>query len=149
MVLLQKLQIRYLGKLAKQFFQLNKYLAKFVDLPVKHVLNLFDKLIVPVLLYGSEVWGFTQANNIERVQLSFCKNMLGVKLCTQNDFIYGEIGRTKLIVKRHFNILKYWLKLCNSSNLKYNKLVYECLVNDTHRYPAKVNWASLVRDLLF
>ncbi len=71
------------------------------------VLDLFDKLIVPILQYGSEVWGFTQAHNIERVQLSFCKNLLGVKQCTQNDFIYGEVGRTTLIVRRHFTIIKY------------------------------------------
>ncbi len=94
------------------------------------------------------MWGFSQATVIERAHLSFCKRILGVKQSTQNDFIYGELGRTTLIVKRYFHIIKYWLKICNLCNTKYARLVYDMLVSDTQRYPTKVNWASLVRDLL-
>ncbi len=136
------------GQATKAVFQLNKYLYKFVDIPVKHILDLFDKLIVPILNYGSEVWGFTKANNIERVQLCFCKKLLGVKQCTQNDFVYGELGRSSMLVRRYYIIIKYWLKLCSSSDIKYNKLVYELLVHDVQQYPAKANWASRVRDLI-
>ena len=37
---------------------------KFTDLSVSHMLNLFDKLILPILKYGSEVWGFSKAETI-------------------------------------------------------------------------------------
>ena len=60
------------------------------------MIDLFDKLILPILNYCSEVWGFIQANTVERVHLHFLKKVLGVKKSTQNDFIYGECSRTSL-----------------------------------------------------
>ena len=35
--------------------------------------TLFDKLVIPVLLYGSEIWGFHKAVDIEKDHLLFCK----------------------------------------------------------------------------
>ena len=77
------------GQAQKAIFKLNKYLYKFTYISPKHKLDLFDKLISPILNYSSEVWGFIQANSIERVHLQFCKKLLGVKKTTQNDFVYG------------------------------------------------------------
>ena len=62
----------------------------FTVLMPAHILDLFDKLIAPILNYGSEVWGLNSAKAVETVHLSFCNRMLGVKQTTQNDFIYGE-----------------------------------------------------------
>ena len=36
-------------------------------------LDLLDKVVVPVLLYGSEVWGFENFDLIERLHLTFLK----------------------------------------------------------------------------
>ena len=36
-------------------------------------LELFDKLVKPILLYGCEVWGFGNIEVIERVQLIYKK----------------------------------------------------------------------------
>ena len=47
------------GQAQKAIFQLNKYLYKFTILSPRHKLDLFDKLILPILNYGSEVWGFS------------------------------------------------------------------------------------------
>ena len=78
----------------KAIFKLNCYLIKFTDFSPKHTLDLFDKLVSPILNYAAEVWGFFKATQIERVHLQFCKRLLGVKKSTQNNFIYGELGRT-------------------------------------------------------
>ena len=68
------------GQAQKAIFKLNKCLYKFSFVSLKHKLDLFDKLISPILNYSSEMWGFCQANVIERVHMQFCKKkMLGVK----------------------------------------------------------------------
>ena len=59
---------------------MNKYLHKFTSLSVQHRLDLFEKLITPILNYGSHVWGFAQGACIERVHLQICKRLLGVKM---------------------------------------------------------------------
>ncbi len=112
------------------------------------MLDLFDKLVLPILNYGGEVWGFCQAQQIERIHLKFCKRLLGVKLCTQNDFIYGELGRTTLQTNRFYNIIKYWFKVIGSSERKYINIIYKMMLNDIVERPNKTNWASHVKELL-
>ena len=129
-------------------FAIDKYVRKFVYLKPKDVLDLFDKLIRPILNYSAEVWGFSQSMLIKRVQLQFCKQLFGVKQCTQNDFIFGESGCTSLLLDRHFKIIKYWLKICNANRNKYIWNIYNILLSDVDRYPNHINWVSLVRDLL-
>ncbi|MCG8048238.1 MAG: reverse transcriptase family protein [Candidatus Thiodiazotropha endolucinida] len=136
------------GQAQKAIFKLNKYLYKFTFISPKHKLELFDKLITPILNYASEVWGFKQANRIERVHLQYCKKLLGVKKTTQNDFVYGEFGRTDFRSRRYLLIIKYWFKILYSREIKYIKLMYELMLNDIERHPTVVNWASLVRDIL-
>ena len=136
------------GQAQKAVFKLNSYLYNFADLTPSHVLNLFDKLVSPILCYCSEVWGFCKADKIERVHLQFCKSLLGVKQSTQNTFIYGELGRMPYQILRYFNIIKYWLKVINKGENKYVKVVYKMMLRDIEINGRKINWAILVRNLL-
>ena len=136
------------GQGGKAIFKINKYLNNFVSVSPRHYLDLFDKLVRPILQYGSEVWGFANAPVIERLHLRFCKRILGVKTSTQNDFVYGELGRTQLRTQRLFNIIKYWFKVTCSSDTKYVRIVYNMMLDDLQRRPTTQNWASSVRFLL-
>jgi len=77
------------GLSRKAIFKLNKYLFNFTNINIKHRLYLFDKLVLPILNYGCEVWGFPTANDIERGHTQYCKNILSVKRSTQNKCVYG------------------------------------------------------------
>ena len=136
------------GQSLKAIFKLNQYINKFAGLSPGHILDLFDKLISPILNYAGEVWGFNKGLQVERSHLSFCKRTLGVKKSTQNSFIYGETGRLDCINRRYFLIIKYWLKVCTSNESKYIKAVYNVLRADSERHPNTVNWASQVKQLL-
>ena len=136
------------GQAQKTIFKLNKYLYKFTFVSPKHKLELFDKLISPILNYSCEVWRFCQANAVKRVHMQFCKKLLGVKKTTQNDFIYGELGRENYATKRSFIIIKYWFKILQTPENKYIKIIYNMMIRDTKELPNKANRASLVRNLL-
>ena len=41
-------------------------------------LELFDTMVVPILLYGVEMWGFENCNIIENFHMQFCKTILKV-----------------------------------------------------------------------
>ena len=75
------------GQSLKAIYKLNSYLYSFTNISIRHRLELFDKLVTPIMNYGSEVWGFCHGKQIERVHMLFCKQLLGVKTSTQNDFI--------------------------------------------------------------
>ena len=136
------------GQAQKEIFKLNKYLYKFTDITVKHRIELFDKLVLPILNYSAEVWGFIPALNIERVHTQFLKKVLNVKVSTQNDFIYGELGRKSLLINRHLRIIKYWLKIISSNEHRFIKNIYKMMLSDIELYPNKTNWAKLVKNLL-
>ena len=59
-------------------------------------LSLFDKMIVPILLYGSEVWGIYGYKEIDKLHLKYCKRILSVKQQTPSCAVYGELGRFPL-----------------------------------------------------
>jgi len=117
-------------------------------MPINKNIDLFDKLISPILNYGSEVWGFVKGSSVERVYLQFLKRLLGVKRNTQNDLIYGEVGRTNYQTCRYYNIIKYWLKLLRTNDNKFIKKVYLFLKSDCERNVTAKNWCSLLKDLL-
>ena len=136
------------GQARKAIVRLNKYLYKFTQITPKHYLDLFDKLIKPILQYGSEVWGFSNAPILERVQLQVCKNILGVKRSTQNDFVYGELGRVDLKTLRFVAVIKFWFKILTCENTKYITSVCKMMLHDIELHPNKSNWASFVKYLL-
>ena len=136
------------GQALKAIFKMNKYLYKFTYISVEHRLQLFDKLISPILNYGAEVWGFHKGDAVEKIHMKFCKSILGVRKTTQNDFVYGELGRKSLFCSRQSSIIRYWIKILESDETKYVKIIYNMLLNDVNNNPNIVNWASLLRDML-
>ena len=66
--------------------------AKELLLPIDMQIDLFNKMVKPILLYGCECWGYGNNNVLERVQLKFLKYILGIKSSTPNCIVYGETG---------------------------------------------------------
>ena len=83
------------------------------------MLELFHKLILPILTYGSEVSGFSKADNIERIHLQFCKHLLVVKIQTQNNFIYEKLGRVPVRNYRLIAAIRFWFKILQCDGTKY------------------------------
>ena len=49
--------------------------ARKLDLPIDIQCELFDQLIMPILLYGCEIWGFQNLDQIERFHRKFLKSL--------------------------------------------------------------------------
>ena len=72
--------------------------SKELDLPIDLQLELFDSLILPILLYGCEVWGDENVLILDRLYLKYLKYVLGLKQSTPSCMVYGETGRFPLSV---------------------------------------------------
>ena len=115
-------------------------------LPVDLLFELFDSMIAPVLLYSSEVWGFTLAKDIEKVQTNFCRYVLGVPSHTPNNAVLSETGRVPMYVRYFKRCIKYWLKVIAMPNNRYPKACYRMLYQlDEH---GRSTWATSVKVLL-
>ena len=134
----------------KAEFSLQRMLYHFNDVKPDFICQLFDKLITPILMYASEVWGFHTAAAIERVQTGFCKRILHLKKSTSNNLIYGELNRLPLRLERYNRIIRYWLKIVvikqNPVVCKMYNNFYMDVENGADGY--NDNWVVLVRDLI-
>jgi hypothetical protein len=108
--------------------------------------QLCDSFVGSVLSYGAEVCGFTKCQYIERVHLTFCKYILGVKLCASNAGDYGELWRYPLYINRSVRIIKFWIKVINSENCVI-RAVYNVSTSDIENEGCH-NRVYNVRDIL-
>ena len=83
---------------------------------------MFDKMVMPVLSYGCEIWGFYPAKAIEQVQ-DFRKSKLKVKRPRISKIMYGQLGRVQLIVHRYTTIVKYWQQISNIKQTHLTKVI--------------------------
>ena len=116
---------KYLGILFSKnnsFYKTKKHLAeqgaramysllaksRNMRLPIDLQLDLFKKLVKPILLYGCEVWGFGNIDVLERVQLKFIKQVLKLKSSTPNYIVYGEVCIYPLYIDIYARMISYW-----------------------------------------
>ena len=95
------------------------------------LLDLFDKMIVPISIYNSEVWGINSlpANTsntnlldtkvllklpIEGLQLRFLKMILGVSKRTSNWAVLSETGSVPMSLKIFQGMIRFYFHLINT-----------------------------------
>ena len=118
------------------------------DLSIDTMLVLFDKMIVPILSYGCEIWCYEECLIIERLHLKFCKYILRVKQSTPSAMIYGELGRYPLVIKFKLLILGYWYDLANCEANKLSKVCYQVLLTLYKEETMISPWIQYVRNIL-
>ena len=130
----------------KALAMFTKYSIKCGGFPTNVALQLFDKTIVPILLYASEIWGFRVYKAVEDVQIQFCKTLLGLPKQAANNAVVGDCGRYPLAVLCYRRCINYWLKIQEMNNARYVKNCYLMLKNLDER--GKQIWASSIKALL-
>jgi hypothetical protein len=94
-------------------------------IPVDLQLKLFDSIVLPILTYSCEVWGFENCAEIEKVHLRFCKKILKVRQTTSNYMVNRELGRYPLNIHINVRMIGFLLTLKCSNKLSSN--VYQLL----------------------
>ena len=102
---------------------------------------MFDTLVVPILLYGSEVWGIYNFKEIDKLHFKFCKHILGVRPQTSNAAVLGELGRFPLSVICKERALRFWIKIMKNPRSLIHSIFSEQLsirTNDNKTWAASV-----------
>ena len=109
----------------KSTFAVKKSLIRFEDVKVNILSKIFDSKILPILLYGSEIWFSHISPDIEQVHTKFCKFILNLPIQSPNCFVRSELGRYSVTLYRNFKAVKYWLRIICMPNDKLPKLCYK------------------------
>ena len=119
-------------KARKAMYGLLRRVNKHSACNPKILLELFDKMILPIAMYNSEVWGTTcfpcnkknndffnvsnTKNPIEDIQTRFCKRVLAVNDRATNWAVLSECGRLPTITNVMKNMVSFWVHLSNSKS---------------------------------
>lgn len=114
-------------KAQRAYYAIKKKLYKF-DPPIKIWLKLFDTVIKPIALYGSEIWGAQLSIDhrqwdkgpTELFHIQFCKDILGVHRTSSNMACRAELGRFPLSIEVNKRASKFWLHLAHSNSTSYH-----------------------------
>ena len=109
----------------KAFYALLEKVYKLC-LPVDISLELFDQLVLPVLLFGCEVWGFGNITQIEILYQKYIKILLGIADFTPNVMVYGETG-TIPIMNHVKSRMENFMRLMNGEMSKLSLTVYRLM----------------------
>ena len=91
-------------------FSLNEKAVKLLLPPDIHM-DLFEKMITPILLYGCEIWGSGAIEPLEIFYRNFIKRTLGINKSTPNCIVYGEVGRKPLRNQIYNRMISFWTNL--------------------------------------
>ena len=136
-----------------------KALFKLRQLDIRHnvltAIHSFQSLVLPILMYGSEIWGPCLASKleagnfyssmdsfpVETLNLKFCKFILGVKRNSANAAVRAELGLRPLLLTILAHSCKYWLRLVNFDS---SSIVYKAYLQS---YSTKGGWSSLIKNV--
>lgn len=124
-------------------------------------LTIFEKIVEPILMYNCEVslayipksWTFEKfklkiwdvGDDVNKVTLSFLRQLLGVHKKTPNLAILGETGKYPISIKIFTQILKYWYRLSYTDK---SFLLAAKQTNMEQDQAGLQNWYKMVKYLL-
>ena len=130
----------------------------------KRIFELFDSLVTPVALYGSEFWlplvlskkGFKNEKNLldswetflsEKLNQKCCRMALSVHNKSSRLAVLGELARYQLFIKSLSHCLNYKLQLCSNS-IKSQNLLHN-VVTEMRKMSASGQdcWLSRINQL--
>ena len=121
----------------------------------KVILKLFDTMIQPILLYGSEIWGvygyrkctmeyirkylLNIKHMFEDLHTKMCRNALGVHKTATEILVKAELGRYPLMCNIVKNIYSYWQHLLGSKESSLvRKVVLDNPAHNVMHYRTRV-----------
>ena len=119
----------------KAIFSMSHKIKSIGELSIEIMFNLFDVLIKPILIYGSDVWGLRSElwGTIDKVFLQYSRCMLHVKATTNNIITVLEYGRFPSSTYCPISALCYLNRLHNMENNKLAKKIFCDLVEIDQR----------------
>ena len=113
---------RQISRVKRAMFAIVTKSRRKLSLPRDILFELFDRVVLPVVLYASEIYGHSDSciKKLETFQRSLNKKALKLSKSTPSVMIYGETGTTPLHITIEKRMIGYWLQIIMGSSSKLN-----------------------------
>ena len=90
-------------------------------------LQMFDCIFVPILLYGSEIYGYEKSDIIESLFLQFYKMIMSFEKSTPNAILYGELSRYPADILIKSRVIGFWKRLFCDKRDKISCIMFDLM----------------------
>ena len=128
----------------KGIFGIQRRVKSIGELPPKHMIQLYQSMIQPILTYGSELWGHSKkaCETVDKLYFLFVRSILKVKKSTSIIITLGELGVFPPSVYCHISLILFAIRLLSMNN---NSLLQKvCNETTSFRNLGFNNWWSKV-----
>ena len=126
-------------------------------------LRLFDSLLKPIILYGSEIWGTYKTQkkgingdfvtpkissdiiSVDKFVNKFYKTLLGIPNTSSNIGVHMELGRLPIKLDIHTSMLKFWFRLIS---LPKTRLVSHCYWALLDKVNIQDDWICSIKNII-
>ena len=122
--------------------------CKASNIPIDLVIELFDKIVMPCMLYGGEVFGFKNIAVLERLQLKYAKYALNLKSSTPTCMIYGETGYLPVEYYVKIKMINFWIFLISSRQDKLSFKLYNICLLLYKQNSLKFEWLAFIEKTI-
>ena len=118
------------------------------NLPTDILLDLYQKMVVPVMLYGCEIWGHEKLDILEKIHLKSLKYILHLNRSTMTAQVFGESGFFPIYIDVKVRMISFWADLVNPSFDKLSNKVYGLCYNLFCSGEYKQPWLADIKETL-
>ena len=122
------------------------YKIRNADLPIDLSLKLFDHTVLPILTYGSEIFGFENLDMIESVHNEFLRKLLKARKGTPIYMLHGELGRHPVAMTIKSRMIGFWTRLINGNTNKLSYRIYQYMLS--HDNNLRFKWLAHIKHTL-
>ena len=117
-----------------------------LNLPLDIQLELFNSLVLSILTYGCEVWGFENINLIEKLHLKYLKYSLSLKMSTPTCKALGETGRFPVSMHIITRVVSFWSRIIRTRNKnKLSSIMYNIMYAHYRINTVESKWLKHVK----
>ena len=116
-----------------------------LNLPLDLQLKLFDSTILPIITYGSDVWGYENIEIMERIHNQFLRTITKCRKSTPMYMLYGELGRYPLAITVKTRIISFWKRIITGKPEKFTNIIYQKLLQLGDQ---NFKWTKKVQSIL-
>ena len=116
-----------------------------LNLPLDLQIKLFDNTILPILTYGSEVFGCENIEILEGVHLQFLRKIGKLRKSTPKYMLYAEFGRYPIKITIKQRMANFWARILNGKTSKLSYQVYLYMLNTNEQ---EYKWVKCIQTIL-
>jgi hypothetical protein len=115
------------------------------NLPIDLTIKLFDHTVMPILTYGSEIFGYENLDILEKVHKDFMRKITKARQSTPINFLYGELGRYPISINIKCKMISYWNRLITGKQSKISHLIYQHMLSYAN---PNFKWLNHIKEIL-